>query len=92
MTLCGLNVLRMVAFKTEFSSQDFVVFQKHEQSPSMDKSKPADLANAVFQISSESILLSSLRASAKELLPEVKKIVEGNSTSLSSASCRNSSA
>ena len=73
----------------EFLSEDFAEFEKHGQSPSMDKSKLAELATAIFQISSESILLSSLGASAKQLLPAVKRIVEGNLTSSSSASSRN---
>ena len=70
--------------------EDFVEFEKHGQSPSMDKSKLAKLANAIFQISSESILLSSLGASTTQLLPAVKKIVEGNLTSSYSASSSNS--
>ena len=70
--------------------EDFVEFEKHGQSPSMDKSKLVKLANAIFQISSESILLSSLGASTTQLLPAVKKIVEGNLTSSSSASSSNS--
>ena len=73
----------------EFLSEDFAEFEKHGQSTSMDKSKLAELATAIFQISSESILLSSLGASTKQLLPAVKKIVEGNLTSSSSASSRN---
>ena len=76
----------------EFSFEDFVEFEKNGQSPSMDRSKLAELANSIVQISSESILLSSLGASAKELLPAVKKIVEGHWTSSSSEGSSNSSA
>lgn len=82
----------MVVFKTEFSLEDFAEFGENGQSPFMDRSKLAELANSIVQISSASILSSSLGASAKEFLPAVKNIGEGHWTSSSSEGSSNSSA
>ena len=82
----------MVVFKTEFSLEDFAEFEENGQSPFMDRSKLAELANSIVQISSASILSSSLGASAKEFLPAVKKIAEGHWTSSSSEGSSNSEA
>ena len=72
--------------------EDFAEFEENGQSPFMDRSKLAELANSIVQISSESILLSSLGASSKELLTGVNKRVEGHWTSSSSEGSSNSSA
>ena len=82
----------MVVFKTEFSLEDFAEFEENGQSPFMDRSKLAELANSIVQISSASILSSSLGASAKEFLPAVKNIAEGHWTSSPSEGSSNSSA
>ena len=82
----------MVVFKTEFSLEDFAEFEENGQSPFMDRSKLAELANSIVQISSASILSSSLGASAKEFLPAVKNRAVGHWTSLSSEGSSNSSA
>ena len=73
----------------EFSSQDFIELERHGENTSVDKSKLEEITEAILQISSETILLSSLGVSAKQLSAAVKKIVQGNSHSPPSHSHNN---